>query len=214
MAARRYRLRHGFGQALFFLLAVGVQAVAVGGFQHQQVRRKARNRQAGDGALVVQGNVAGNQYVSLAAFQADHGRPQDVPGRKEMRPDRARDGDAFSQRHRDHAGKHPGDQVGVVKGTFPFLLRFLRHQLERVGQQDPHQVHGGGGGVNGGGGEGLVDQGQGADVVQVGVGDQDGITPPGFRQEGQVRQRIRADPRFPAAEPDPRVDQHAHVVNL
>ena len=78
--------------------------------------------------------------------------------------------------------------MGRIERDLFFLLPATLHQAQRVLQQDPGERLGGLGGEDGNAMIGQVDHGKGADVIGVGMGQQDRVQRSAFLEPGEVGQ--------------------------
>ena len=86
--------------------------------------------------------------------------------------------------------QHGGDGVLWVEGELLFLLPARLHDAQGVAEQDLGESLGGGRRKNGDARVGDVDQGEGADVIGVGVGEQDGVQRAAVLDLGEVGEPV------------------------
>ena len=182
-------------EPLLFSGAGAMEAIAVGTLQDEQVDPAAGGHGGTDGALGGERDIAAEQDRALRGLQERHGRAQDVAGGEEGKLP---------------AGAAVGRQegVGLTEGKGPEALQQSRDGGPTVGGQiaagvgagladahgilkhHGHERGGGGGGEEGHDWEGACDEGKGADVVGVGMGDNDGIDAAEVLEPAEVGQGI------------------------
>ena len=151
-----------------------MEALTVGGLEHRNVGTEARRAHPWNRALVVHGDIAAHEDTSLLAHSA-HGTGAQNMTRREERDFRASlQGVECPQRgHRDHPlekGLHGGLRI-QRQLTLDFLL--LAHDAEGVEELDASQGNGRRSRIHRYQWVPHVQDGKGADVVQVSVGGKD-----------------------------------------
>ena len=208
MAAALHDRGHLGDQAGLLVGAPAVELVPVRTLQDQRQRPPARRHRRRHGALRGQGDVAADQHGALRGVQPGHGRAEDVAGGIEGHAPVRQQGVGLAQGQGAQAvqqGLHLRRPVG--RGLPLRLLADLR-DAQGVLQHNGHQGEGGRRGHQRRGRKGAGRQGQGPDVVGVGMGDDDGVDPADLLQAPQVGQGIGR------VQPHAGVEQHAAAAGL
>jgi len=188
--------------------ALAVQAVAVGALQHQGGRAAPRRRRGAHGALRADGDVAADQHRPFGRVQPGHGRPEHVPCGPEAAGPTGQQRRQFAVGQRADAPQQRVDLALAVGRKIPALRRADLADPHRVLQHHRHERGRGRRGQHRGRGKRAGRQRQGADVVGMGVGDDDGVHPAEVLQAGQVGQGIRV------VQAHASIDQHALAAGL
>ncbi len=163
---------HQLCEPFFLHLPVGVKPAAVGGFQDGHIRAQPGDADSLDGALGESGKVAGIEETSLFRDQVEAGGPGDMACRITGQGKSFKEGAGGLEPHSADAIQH-GQHI--LLGVVGNLVLPAVHYFQAVIQQHLGQVRCHGRHVYGGGRVGPADDGQGADVVHMGVAYQDGV---------------------------------------
>lgn len=186
---------HRLGQARLFGLAVGVQAIAIGGFGDDHMGADFGHHKRVYRALRIDRVVAGEKDAAFGRVERERAGAQHVTRQQEGHLHLTlTQREQLAQRHHFDASQHGQNGVLRVEGNFRLLEPARLHNAQRVGRHDFHQSQRGLGGIERGLRVGQVDEGQRADVVGVSVSDQNGVDRPEFLNASQVRQATGMSP--------------------
>ena len=162
-----------------------------------------------DGALRGDANIARDHHLPLGMFQSHAYGPGDVAGQTQGN-DQA--GDLANRKpiiHRQghQALQHLLHRLAIVQGQFKLFCGALLHHCDGIGQHNRHQLDAGRSGVDRRTRVHAVQDRQGADMVGVGVSDDDGRHLLSL-QKREIRQPLLGQPTHANA----RVYNQPHVI--